>query len=109
MREIVDQDERINSLRSCTDIARRWLTACGDGDCNYLVQALADFTDDQLADNCICRWGLDQPQGDDNDITWFEQHGANRQLLIDAFSAVRFCFRNESPVETSKRSDEDTR
>jgi hypothetical protein len=108
MSKIIDQDERSNSQGRCSDIARRWLTTCSNGNCYYLVQALADFSDDQLADNCICRWGLDQPQGDDNDITWFEQHGANRQMLIEAFSAMRFYFRNEVLGDVSKHNGEDT-
>ncbi|WP_457798012.1 hypothetical protein [Methylocystis sp. S23] len=54
-----------------------------------MLDALAKFSDVQLADSCISRWGLDQPQGDDNDISWFEAHEASRELLIWAFATQR--------------------
>ncbi len=73
----------------CADIVRRWLTTCNKGSCYYVVHMFADFSDEQLADRCISCWRLDQPQGDDNDITWFEQHDADRQTLIAAFAAAR--------------------
>jgi hypothetical protein len=49
----------------------------------------ADISDEQLADLCISRLGLDQPQGDDNDITWFEEHEASSDLLVWAFGTQR--------------------
>jgi hypothetical protein len=73
----------------CLDIADRWLTSCGGGQCNAAFLTFASFSDESLADQCISRWGLDQPQGEDNDLTWFEAHEADRDLLIWAFSALR--------------------
>jgi hypothetical protein len=73
----------------CLDLAGRWLAACGEAECHYVAQELDLFTDDELADKCINCLRLDQPQGDENDITWFEQHEANRPMLIDTFGAIR--------------------
>ncbi len=69
----------------CADLARRWLK----DSCRWRSEALA-FTDEQLADAVIGAWGLDQPQGDDNDVTWFDVHGADRDMAVDAFAALRF-------------------
>jgi hypothetical protein len=80
----------------CLDIAERWLTARG-ADERRLAQAFADSTDEALADKCIARWGLDQPQGDDNDINWFEAHEANRDLLVWAFATFRAFALQEDP------------
>jgi hypothetical protein len=77
-------------LERCADMVRRWLTACGKDSCYWRSEALAGLTDEQLADACIRAWGLDQTQGDDNHLTWFEVHGADRSLLIEAIAAVRF-------------------
>jgi len=60
-----------------------------------VARSFADLSDEQLADKCISYWGLDQPQGDDNDITWFEQHDVDRQTLIDAFGVARLSFRHQ--------------
>jgi hypothetical protein len=76
----------------CVDLARRWLTACGQSGCYYAIQELRRFSDEELADKCISCWCLDEPQGDDNDITWFEQHEADRRMLIEAFTTVRSFF-----------------
>lgn len=73
----------------CLDIAERWLTACGATVCVPMVDAFGNFSDERLADMCISRWRLDQPQSDDNDLTWFEAHEANREMLVWAFSAYR--------------------
>lgn len=73
----------------CVAIAQRWLTACSKSSCEYKSEALTAFTDEQLAEKCICSWGLDQPQGDENDITWFEANGADREMLVRAFAEVR--------------------
>ncbi|WP_036281106.1 hypothetical protein [Methylocystis sp. ATCC 49242] len=79
----------------CIDIAVRWLTRCSNGSCQYLISALNESSDEELADKCICCWGLDQPQGDDNDITWFEQHETDRRMLVEAFAATRAYFAEE--------------
>jgi hypothetical protein len=50
---------------------------------------LKEFSDEELADKCIRCWCLDAPQGEDNDITWFEQHEADRASLMEAFGLVR--------------------
>jgi|APFre7841882630_1041343.scaffolds.fasta_scaffold90277_1 hypothetical protein len=76
----------------CLDIAYRWLTVCSDVSCYTSTEALANFTDEELADRCIAKWGLDLPQADDNDLTFFEAHNADRRNLIDAFAAVRVVF-----------------
>lgn len=76
----------------CLDVAYRWLTVCSKVSCYSSTDALANLTDEELADRCIARWGLDLPQGDDNDLTWFESHDANRRNLIDAFEAIRAVF-----------------
>ncbi len=73
----------------CADIAERWLTACSDNSCGYGLDRLAQFTDEQLAEKCIFSWGLDQPQDDDNNITWFEANGANPVMLSQAFAELR--------------------
>ena len=76
----------------CDDIVRRWLTPCGKDSCFYMFETLNDITDEQLADRCICGWGLDQSGGDDNDLIWFEVHDANRTMLIEAFAKLRADF-----------------
>jgi hypothetical protein len=81
-----------NGWERYLDVARRWLTACGQGGCYFVAEKLADDDDEKLADKCIRGWLLDEPQGDDNDITWFEQHEADRQMLIEAFMALRIFF-----------------
>lgn len=73
----------------CLDLAERWLTACSATVCVQMVDAFANFSDEALADMCISRWGLDQPQGEENDLTWFEAHEASRDLLIWAFATQR--------------------
>ncbi len=81
----------------CLDLADRWLTTCSATACVRWGDAFANFSDESLADMCISRWGLDQPQGDDNDLTWFESHGASRDLLVWAFATQRtFATQNES-------------
>ncbi len=73
----------------CNDIVHRWL-GCRAGDaCKIAVESLARYSDEQLADQCISRWGLDQPQGDDNDVSWFEAHDADRLMLVEAFAVAR--------------------
>ena len=73
-------------------MAYRWLTACSKVSCYSTVEALASLTDEEMAHQCIAKWGLDLAQGDDNDITWFEAHDAEPHNLIDAFAAVRAVF-----------------
>jgi hypothetical protein len=82
----------------CLDLAERWFTACSATACVRMSDAFANFSDESLADMCISRWGLDQPQGDDNDLTWFEAHEASRDLLVWAFAAYRaFGAQNQPP------------
>lgn len=78
-----------DSRERCVTIAQRWLTACSNGSCEYMLDVLEKFSDEQLAENCIALWGLDQPQGDENDITWFEANDANGDMLVRAFREVR--------------------
>jgi hypothetical protein len=85
----------IVAFERCLDVAGRWLAACSKGSCNYMVDTLENFPDERLAEMCISSWGLDQPQGDDNDISWLEAHGADRDLLIWAFAAQRALVRAE--------------
>jgi hypothetical protein len=73
----------------CLDLVERWFTACSSATCVPRVDVFANFSDEELADKCISRWLLDQPQGDDNDLTWFEAHEANRDLLVWAFATYR--------------------
>jgi hypothetical protein len=73
----------------CLDLAERWLTTCSATVCVPLVESFANFSDERLADMCILRWGLDQPQGEENDLTWFEAHEASRGLLVSAFATFR--------------------
>ncbi len=73
----------------CLELAERWLTACSATACVRMIDAFANFTDEALADLCISRWGLDQPQGEENDLTWFEAHEASRDFLVWAFAAFR--------------------
>ena len=77
----------------CADLVRRWLPACHDDACFWRHEALTEFGDEQLADACIATWGLDQPQGDENDLTWFEAHDADRTMLVTAFAAMRAAMR----------------
>ncbi len=81
----------------CLDLAERWLSACSATACVPMIEAFANFSDEALADMCISRWGLDQPQGDDNDLTWFESHGASRDLLVWAFAAQRAFATQDEP------------
>ncbi len=80
----------------CLDLAERWLTACSATACVRMVDAFVNFSDEALADMCISRWGLDQPQGDDNDLTWFEVREASRALLVWAFATQR-AFATQKP------------
>ncbi len=73
----------------CLDLAHRWLSLCNATACGFEVEKFAHLTDEQLADQCIAKWGLDQAQGDDNDLTWFEEHDADRLMLVRAFEVVR--------------------
>ncbi len=83
------QDASAMACIRCLEIAERWLTTCSATICIRTVDAFAHFSDEALADLCILRWGLDQPQGDENDLTWFESHGACRDLLVWAFATQR--------------------
>lgn len=86
----------------CLELVERWLTACSATVCVPAVEALANFSDEALADMCISRWGLDQPQGEENDLTWFEAHEASRDLLVWAFAAFRaFTIEDESQGQGS--------
>lgn len=76
----------------CGDMARRWMTRCSNGNCYIIIEEFHKASDEALAEGCIRRWGLDQPQGDDNDISWFEQSGADRDMLIEAFATLRSFF-----------------
>lgn len=60
-----------------------------------MVESLVEFTDEQLADKCVSTWGLDQPQGDENDLTWFEANSASRDMLAEAFAEVRAALRQK--------------
>ncbi len=73
----------------CAYVVRRWLAGCSQHACYWRSEAYTECTDEQLADACIAAWGLDQPQGDENDVTWFEIHGADRSTLIQAFTLFR--------------------
>lgn len=88
-------DASVVACARCLDMARRWLTVCSKDSCRYMVDALESFPDEKLAELCISSWGLDQPQGDENDISWFEAHEADRDLLIWAFTAQRALIRAE--------------
>jgi hypothetical protein len=77
-------------------MAERWLGACSKQSCD-VTHAFAEASDEALADMCIARWGLDQPQGDDNDISWFEAHEASRELLVWAFATFRVFALQEDP------------
>ena len=90
MSQILETANVREGLERCADMVRRWLTACGKDFCYWRSEALAGLNDEQLADACIGAWGLDRPQGDDNHVTWFEVHGADRNMLIEAVAAVRF-------------------
>ncbi len=82
--------ERVcEALARCVDLASRWLTFCNKNICNLGSEVFAANSDEELADACIAAWGLDRPQGDENHSTWFEVHGADRAMLVDAMSAVR--------------------
>ncbi len=72
----------------CYDLVRRWLIDCARGSCRWRTEVF-DSNDEQLADALISTWRLDQPQGDDNDFTWFEIHLADRTMLVEAFATVR--------------------
>ncbi len=73
----------------CLDLVHRWLSLWRTNSCEFAIEKFAHLTDEQLADQCIARWGLDQAQGDDNDLTWFEEHDADRLMLVRAFGIVR--------------------
>ncbi len=77
----------------CLDLAHRWLSLCRANSCDLEIEKFAHLTDEQLADQCIARWGLDQAQGDDNDLSWFEEHDADKLMLARAFGIVRQWFR----------------
>jgi len=87
----LQRDSEAIAETRCLDIARRWITACSKGNCYFLVQELADRGDEELADLCIKKWRLDEPLGD-NDLTWFEQNQADREMLMKAFAATRAYF-----------------
>jgi hypothetical protein len=54
-----------------------------------MFEAFANFSDERLADMRIARWGLDQAQGEENDLTWFESHETSRDVLMWAFATYR--------------------
>jgi hypothetical protein len=87
------------SQERCLDLVRRWLSLYNADSCSFTIERFSDLTDEQLTDQCIARWGLDQVQGDDNNITWFEEHDADRFMLMRAFGIVREWHR------ASKQSD----
>jgi hypothetical protein len=89
----------------CLDLARRWLTVCSKDSCHLMLDALVAFPDEKLASMCILNWGLDQPQGDENDLSWFEAHGADRNLLIWAFSVERQMEHETLTTKEQGRSD----
>lgn len=84
-----DDDTSPMACVRCLDMAERWLTSSGADGSRVSIEPFPSASDEEMADRCISRWGLDQPQGDDNDITWFEAHEANRDLLVWAFATHR--------------------
>ncbi len=84
----VFQTTRLHGARDrCADMARRWLIACSKDSCYW--RSIAGLIDEQLADALIGAWGLDQPQGDRSDLSWFETHDADRSMLVEAFAELR--------------------
>jgi hypothetical protein len=73
----------------CLDLARKWLSLCSAESCRSTVERFSELTDEQLANQRAARWHLDQAQGDENDFTWFERHGANKLMLAYAFGVAR--------------------
>lgn len=81
----------------CLEMVERWLTTCSATVCVTNVEAFDNFSDESLADMCTTKWGLDQPQGEENHLSWFEAREANRGMLIWAFHAFRVFATQEQP------------
>ena len=71
-------------------IAEEWITAGGSWDEQTVAKTLHDFTDAELAAECVEGWGLDQ---DDDDMDSPQSHmGFNDYShgdLTEAFSDMR--------------------
>ena len=76
----------------CDGIAEQWLSAGGTNKLPDMQEALDRLTDEQLADECIEGWGLDEPvdQGDDfPNPTCMQTREAERDDLVTAFQVLR--------------------
>lgn len=81
-----------NARAMCDAIAEQWLCAGGNNKLPEMRKALTHYTDEQLADECIEGWGLDEEvdQGDDfPNPTWMQARHATRDDLITAFQVLR--------------------
>lgn len=72
----------------CNAIAGEWLSAGGSNGRDDIESALRDYTDDQLAAECMEGWGLDQEVGDEGQ-TWMESRGIDMDDLKAGFARVR--------------------
>lgn len=78
----------------CRSIAEDWMTAGGHNPHRDIRKSLSD-SDEQLADECISGWGLNQPPEDawpNQAPTWMEQRGVDRADIIAAFADFRRAF-----------------
>ncbi len=77
----------------CHAIASAWMTADGNNT-NADIAGFFGDTDEQLADDCIQGWGLDQPVVTDTYSCseaepWMDERGIDRDDIIKGFADYR--------------------
>jgi len=75
----------------CAAIAMEWLSAGGLNSQSDIENFLSEMTDEQLSDECIAAWGLDQPETilGIEDGSWMSARDTERSDLVRAFADVR--------------------
>ena len=79
-----------------TAIADAWMGADGSNSAADIASALADYTDAELADECIAAWDLSAICNDDDvqlgscaPVTWLAARGLDRDDVVDAIWRYR--------------------
>jgi hypothetical protein len=69
-------------------LVRDYMTADGTLDEYLTAEALTRWTDEQLADDLINSWELDDPDHDGSGFSWMDRY-ADRDDLIEAVASFR--------------------
>lgn len=82
-------------------IVEQWLSANGKNDLLDQLEALRNLSDEQLADECIEGWGLEQPHDTDEPggPTWLAWREASRDDIVEAFGDIRKRLTSPMPVK----------